>query len=63
MTLPVGDIKSLPVGDIDLYRFMSPTGNVTNWQFSQLPVGDINLCHQLAEILCHQLAIEKITSW
>ena len=23
--------------------FMSPTGNVTNWQFSQLPVGDINL--------------------
>ena len=22
---------------------MSPTGNVTNWQFSQLPVGDINL--------------------
>jgi hypothetical protein len=28
VTLPVGDIKSLQVGD---------------WQFSQLPVGDINL--------------------
>jgi len=27
VTLPVGDIKSLPVGDIDLCRFMSPTGN------------------------------------
>ena len=29
------------------HKFMSPTGNVTNWQFFQLPVGDIDLCHQL----------------